>query len=131
MTTNGTSTVVHVDAEPYTYDFVPAQTALLIIDMQRDFLDGFGEMLGNDVAQLCRTIEPNKKLLAAWSVAGLTVIHTREGHRADLTDLPPCKKIRGRSATSIADSGPMGRILAMMRPGTISSRSCIRMLANR
>jgi nicotinamidase-related amidase len=119
MTTNGTSAVVHVDAEPYTFDFVPAQTALLIIDMQRDFLEpgGFGEMLGNDVSQLRRTIEPNKKLLAAWRQAGLPVIHTREGHRPDLTDLPPCKKVRGRSATSIGDSGPMGRILVRGEEG--------------
>jgi nicotinamidase-related amidase len=118
-TTNGSSAVLTVEAEPYPYEFTPAHTALLIIDMQRDFLEpgGFGEMLGNDVSQLRRTIEPNKKLLAAWRAAGLTVIHTREGHRSDLTDLPPCKKIRGRSATSIGDSGPMGRILVRGEAG--------------
>jgi nicotinamidase-related amidase len=116
---NGHSTILTVEAEPYDYEFSPAHTALLIIDMQRDFLEpgGFGEMLGNDVSQLRRTIEPNKKLLAAWRAAGLTVIHTREGHRSDLTDLPPCKKIRGRSATSIGDSGPMGRILVRGEAG--------------
>ena len=67
--------------------------------MQRDFLEpgGFGEMLGNDVSQLRRTIEPNRKLLAAWRAAGLPVLHTREGHRPDLCDLPPAKKVRGRS----------------------------------
>jgi len=113
MSTNGTKGILSVDAEPYEYDFDPAHTALVIIDMQRDFLEpgGFGEMLGNDVSQLRRTIEPNKKLLTAWRAAGLQVIHTREGHRPDLTDLPPAKKIRGRSATTIGDSGPMGRIL--------------------
>ncbi len=102
-----------VEAEPYEYELDPAHCALLIIDMQRDFLEpgGFGEMLGNDVSQLRRTIEPNRKLLAAWRAAGLQVIHTREGHRADLTDLPPAKKIRGRSPTCIGDAGPMGRIL--------------------
>src|SRR5947209_10253360 len=91
-----------IDAEPYPFEFVPAQCALLIIDMQRDFLEpgGFGEMLGNDVAQLRRTIQPNRNLLAAWRAAKLPVIHTREGHRPDLTDLPPAKKIRGRSKTS-------------------------------
>ena len=111
MTTNGTC--LHVDAEPYAFGFIPAQTALLIIDMQRDFLEpgGFGEMLGNDVSQLRRTIEPNKVLLAAWREAGLPVIHTREGHRADLGDLPPAKKVRGKSAKTIGDPGPMGRIL--------------------
>jgi nicotinamidase-related amidase len=85
----------------------------LIIDMQRDFLEpgGFGEMLGNDVSQLRRTIEPNKKLLAAWRAAGLLTIHTREGHRPDMADLPPAKRIRGRGKKNIGDVGPMGRIL--------------------
>jgi len=108
-----------IDAEPYAYEFAPDNCALLIIDMQRDFLEpgGFGEMLGNDVSQLRRTIAPNKKLLAAWRSAGLQVIHTREGHRADLTDLPPAKKIRGRSATCIGDAGPMGRILVRGEAG--------------
>jgi nicotinamidase-related amidase len=81
--------------------------------MQRDFLEpgGFGEMLGNDVGQLRRTIGPNQALLSAWRAAGLQVLHTREGHRPDLADLPPEKKIRGKSAKSIGDPGPMGRIL--------------------
>src|SRR5581483_7103312 len=106
MSTNGHLTI---DAEPYEYVFEPSSTVLLIIDMQRDFLEpgGFGEMLGNDVSQLRRTIEPNIKLLAAWRAAGLQVIHTREGHRDDLLDLPPAKKIRGRSPTTIGDAGPM------------------------
>lgn len=104
---------ISVPAEPYEFTFTPTKCALLIIDMQRDFLEpgGFGEMLGNDVSQLRRCVEPNQKLLAAWRERGWTVIHTREGHRSDLYDLPPSKKIRGRSATSIGDAGPMGRIL--------------------
>src|SRR5882757_1769660 len=108
-----------VAAEPYGFELKPAECALLIIDMQRDFLEpgGFGEMLGNDVSQLRRTIEPNKKLLAAWREHGLQVMHTREGHRPDLTDLPPAKKIRGRSATCIGDAGPMGRILVRGEAG--------------
>jgi len=116
MKTSGTLTV---EAEPYEFEFSPARCALLIIDMQRDFLEpgGFGEMLGNDVSQLRRTIEPNKKLLAAWRAWGLQVMHTREGHRPDLTDLPPVKKIRGRSKTSIGDVGPMGRILVRGHAG--------------
>ena len=107
------SETIQVEAEPYAFEFKPAQCALLIIDMQRDFLEpgGFGEMLGNDVSQLRRTIEPNQKLLAAWRSVGLKVLHTREGHRPDLSDLPPAKKIRGRSKTCIGDPGPMGRIL--------------------
>jgi biuret amidohydrolase len=113
------SRTLSVDAEPYEFEFEPAQCALLIIDMQRDFLEpgGFGEMLGNDVSQLRRTIDPNRKLLAAWRSAGLQVIHTREGHRPDLADLPPAKKIRGHSKTSIGDQGPMGRILIRGEPG--------------
>ncbi len=107
------STIFSIDAEPYAFELVPAKCALLIIDMQRDFLEpgGFGEMLGNDVSQLRRTIEPNQALLAAFRSAGLTVMHTREGHRPDLSDLPPAKKVRGRSAQTIGDVGPMGRIL--------------------
>lgn len=93
--------------------------ALIIIDMQRDFLEpgGFGEMLGNDVSQLRRTIEPNRNLLAAWRAAGLPVIHTREGHRPDLSDLPPAKRIRGHGKRCIGDPGPMGRILIRGEPG--------------
>ncbi len=102
-----------IEAEPYPFEFHPAHCALLIIDMQRDFLEpgGFGEMLGNDVSQLRRTIEPNRKLLAAWRAAGLLTIHTREGHRPDLADLPPTKRICGRGKKNIGDEGPMGRIL--------------------
>src|ERR1700743_1094584 len=108
-----------VDAKPYEYSLEIDKAALLIIDMQRDFLDpgGFAEMLGNDVSQLRRTIAPNQALLAAWREAGGLVIHTREGHRPDLADLPPAKKARGRSATCIGDPGPMGRILVRGEAG--------------
>ena len=108
-----------IEAEPYAFEFQPKVCALLIIDMQRDFLEpgGFGEMLGNDVSKLRCTIEPNKRLLATWRAAGLQVLHTREGHRPDLTDLPPVKKIRGRSKTTIGDAGPMGRILVRGQNG--------------
>jgi nicotinamidase-related amidase len=113
------ATVLTVNAEPYPFEFEPRRTALLIIDMQRDFLEpgGFGEMLGNDVSQLRRTIEPNQRLLAAWRDCGLMVMHTREGHRPDLADLPSAKKIRGRGTTSIGDNGPMGRILVRGEAG--------------
>src|ERR1700685_1498732 len=113
------TTAIDLAAEPYEFTLAPKHCALLIIDMQRDFLEagGFGEMLGNDVGQLRRTIEPNRKLLGAWRKAGLEVIHTREGHRPDLTDLPPAKKIRGRSKTCIGDPGPMGRILVRGEAG--------------
>ena len=113
------TTAIDLAAEPYEFTLAPAHCALLIIDMQRDFLEpgGFGEMLGNDVSQLRRTIDPNRRLLQAWRAAGLPVLHTREGHRPDLADLPPAKKIRGRSATSIGDAGPMGRILVRGEDG--------------
>jgi nicotinamidase-related amidase len=102
-----------VEADPYPFELETERCALLIIDMQRDFLEpgGFGEMLGNDVSQLRRTIDPNRILLAAWRARKLPVMHTREGHRPDLSDLPPAKKARGRSPTTIGDAGPMGRIL--------------------
>ena len=108
-----------VAAAPYPFAFDPARCALVIIDMQRDFLEpgGFGEALGNDVSMLRRTIEPNRRLLAAWRAAGLLAIHTREGHRPDLADLPPAKKVRGHGPVTIGDKGPMGRILVRGEPG--------------
>jgi nicotinamidase-related amidase len=107
------------DAEPYALAFDPNSTALIIIDMQRDFLEpgGFGELLGNDVSLLRSTIEPCRQVLAAARNAGLAVIHTREGHRADLTDAPPSKLARGGLDIGIGDSGPMGRVLVRGEPG--------------
>jgi biuret amidohydrolase len=102
-----------VPAEPYDYTFDPATAALVIIDMQRDFVDsgGFGELLGNNVAPLRRVIGPIGRVLAAWRARGLFVIHTREGHRPDLSDCPPAKRARGRLDIGIGDQGPMGRVL--------------------
>jgi nicotinamidase-related amidase len=101
------------EAEPYPLESEPGSTALLIIDMQRDFVEpgGFGEMLGNDVSLLRGAIEPCRRVLDAARRAGLTVIHTREGHRPDLTDAPPSKLRRGGLETGIGDQGPMGRVL--------------------
>jgi nicotinamidase-related amidase len=112
-------TKLAIEAEPYEFEFMPVECALLIIDMQRDFLQPgrFGEMLGNDVSRLRRTIEPNQRLLTAWRKAGLPVIHTREGHRQDLSDLPQATRIRGCGTTCIGDAGPMGRILVRGEPG--------------
>lgn len=100
-------------AEPYELPFDPAHTALIIIDMQRDFLEpgGFGAMLGNDVSLLRTAIAPCKKVLNAARNKNILVIHTREGHRADMTDCPPTKQVRGKGETAIGDIGPMGRIL--------------------
>jgi nicotinamidase-related amidase len=100
-------------AEPRPIALNWAATALVIIDMQRDFLEpgGFGETLGNDVSQLARAVEPTAAVLAAARGAGLLVIHTREGHLPDLSDAPPSKIERGAPSLRIGDPGPMGRIL--------------------
>ena len=102
-----------VGAEPYEFSFERASCALVIIDMQRDFVDpgGFGEALGNDVSLLRKAIAPTRKVLDAARKKGMLVVHTREGHRADLSDLPLAKKLRGRLKNGIGDPGPMGRIL--------------------
>jgi nicotinamidase-related amidase len=102
-----------LDARPYPFTFDPASTAVLVIDMQRDFLEpgGFGETLGNDVSQLWRAVAPTAALLAACREAGLPVIHTREGHLPDLSDCPPAKLRRGAPSMRIGDPGPRGRIL--------------------
>lgn len=99
-------------AEPFDLDLDLATTALVVIDMQRDFVQpkGFGELLGNDVSLLRDAIEPTHRVLEAARAAGLLVVHTREGHRPDLTDCPPAKLNRG-GKTFIGTDGPMGRIL--------------------
>jgi nicotinamidase-related amidase len=108
-----------IKAEPYPLQFDIESTALLMIDMQRDFVEpgGFGEMLGNDVSRLRSTIEPCKNVLEAARAAKLTIIHTREGHRPDLTDAPPTKLARGKLKIGIGDSGPMGRVLVRGESG--------------
>jgi biuret amidohydrolase len=105
--------MVSVPAEPAPFTFAPARAALVIIDMQRDFLEpgGFGESLGNDVSLLRPAVAPCRRALAAARGAGLLVVHTREGHRPDLADAPPAKRARGPEGARIGDPGPMGRIL--------------------
>lgn len=102
-----------VRAQPYEFEFECASCALVIVDMQRDFVDpgGFGEALGNDVSLLRKAIGPTREVLAAVRARRMLVIHTREGHRPDLSDLPRNKKLRGRLKAGIGDKGPMGRIL--------------------
>jgi nicotinamidase-related amidase len=113
------SAMALVNAEPYEYEFEIPTTALLMIDFQRDFVDpgGFGEALGNDVSLLRRAVPHAERVLKAARQGGLLIVHTREGHRADLTDCPPSKKARGRLAAGIGDSGPMGRILVRGEDG--------------
>jgi nicotinamidase-related amidase len=102
-----------VAAEPYPFPFDPANTALLVIDMQRDFVEpgGFGETLGNDVSLLQSVVPPLRRVLDAARAAGLQVIHTREGHAPDLSDCPPTKLNRGNPTLRIGEPGPKGRIL--------------------
>ena len=108
-----------IAARPYDFTLLPDKAALLIIDMQRDFMEpgGFGDALGNDVSQLRRTIEPLQALLAAARAVGMLVMHTREGHKPDLSDLHETKRVRGKGSMTIGDVGPMGRILIIGEPG--------------
>ena len=102
-----------IAAEPYDLEFRPESAAVIVIDMQRDFLEpgGFGAALGNDVSLLRAAIAPTRKVLDAARKLRMTVIHTREGHRPDLSDCPPSKLARGRLKAGIGAPGPMGRIL--------------------
>jgi biuret amidohydrolase len=108
-----------VQAQPFDFGFELAHTALLIIDMQRDFVEpgGFGESLGNDVSLLQAIVPTVRAVLMAWREAGGFVVHTREAHAADLSDCPPAKRLRGNPSLRIGDVGPMGRILVAGEPG--------------
>ncbi len=111
---------IAVKATPFGYVFAPGRTALVVIDMQRDFVEpgGFGASLGNDVTLLRPAIPVIAALLGAWRVRGWPIIHTREAHRADLSDCPPAKRLRGAPSLRIGDAGPMGRLLVAGEPGT-------------
>jgi nicotinamidase-related amidase len=113
------SSVRRVVAQPRPFEFDPARTALVMIDMQRDFVEpgGFGESLGNDVSRLAAVVPPAIELLGWARSRGLLVVHTREAHRADLSDCPPAKRLRGAPSMRIGDPGPMGRILIDGEPG--------------
>jgi nicotinamidase-related amidase len=108
-----------IDAKPFAFPFEVHKTALVIIDMQRDFVEpgGFGETLGNNVGLLQPIIPTCQRVLAAWRKAGGLVVHTREAHKADLSDCPPAKRGRGNPTLRIGDVGPMGRILVAGEPG--------------
>ena len=114
-----TATLRSVAATPFPYPFTLHKTALVIIDMQRDFVEpgGFGETLGNDVSLLTAIVPNCRRVLAAWRAAGGLVVHTRESHQPDLSDCPPAKRNRGNPSLRIGDVGPMGRILVTGEPG--------------
>jgi nicotinamidase-related amidase len=112
--------MVLISAQPYDYE-LPANggLALLIIDMQRDFLEagGFGDALGNDVTRLRAIVPTLKQLLEAFRADKLPIFHTVEGHQPDLSDCPPSKRHRGGGELKIGDVGPMGRILVLGESG--------------
>lgn len=111
--------MITVQAKPARFTFDPTRTALVIIDMQRDFLEpgGFGAALGNDVSLLQASIPAVESLLALAREQGLLVIHTRESHLPDLSDCPAAKREGGKPGLRIGDPGPMGRILVRGEPG--------------
>ncbi|WFP78064.1 isochorismatase family cysteine hydrolase [Mesorhizobium sp. WSM4906] len=109
-----------IEALPFAFAFEPQSTALIVIDMQRDFAEpgGFGASLGNDVSRVTAIVPTVKRLIEGFRAAGLPVIHTMECHRPDLSDLPPAKRNRGNPSIRIGDVGPMGRVLIAGEPGT-------------
>jgi nicotinamidase-related amidase len=112
--------MAEIDALPFAFAFRPETTALIVIDMQRDFAEpgGFGASLGNDVSRVTAIVPTVKRLIEGFRAAGLPVIHTMECHRPDLSDLPPAKRDRGNPSIRIGDAGPMGRVLIAGEPGT-------------
>ena len=108
-----------IAAQPFSFTLKPHAAALVLIDMQRDFVEpgGFGHSLGNDVLPLQAIIPALQKVLQQWRSMGGVVVHTRESHLPDLSDCPPAKRTRGKPALRIGDQGPMGRILVQGEPG--------------
>ena len=123
---HGRARMIEVPARPYPYALEPGRTALVVIDMQRDFIEpgGFGAALGNDVSRLEAIVPTVGRLLALFRRKGWPVIHTRESHRPDLSDCPPAKRHRGQAAMRIGDEGPMGRILVRGEPGNAIVETC-------
>lgn len=111
--------MVLISAQPYDYELPTSGIALVIIDMQRDFLEagGFGEALGNDVSLLQVIVPTVKRLLAEFRKHHLPIFHTIEGHKPDLSDCPLSKLQRGKGELKIGDNASMGRILVLGEPG--------------
>jgi nicotinamidase-related amidase len=113
------TTMLTLPAQPGPFSFDPAHTAIVMIDMQRDFIEpgGFGAALGNDVSLLAPVVPAAAELIAWARSLGMLIVHTQECHRADLSDCPPAKRLRGKPSLRIGDAGPMGRILIHGEPG--------------
>jgi nicotinamidase-related amidase len=111
--------MVVVPARPYPFDLDPGHTALVVIDMQRDFIEkgGFGDSLGNDVARLEAIIPATARLIALFRRHDWPIVHTREAHKPDLSDCPPSKIRRGNPSLHIGETGAMGRLLVSGEPG--------------
>jgi nicotinamidase-related amidase len=105
--------MIEVPAAPFPYALDPAHTALVVIDMQRDFVEpgGFGETLGNDLTPVAAIVPTVARLIALFRAKIWPILHTRESHKPDLSDCPPAKRLRGKPSLRIGDHGPMGRIL--------------------
>ncbi len=118
--------MIEVPADPYPFRLDPGRTALVVIDMQRDFIEpgGFGAALGNDVSLLEAIVPTVAALIGLFRAQGWPVIHTRESHAPDLGDCPPAKRLRGHGDVRIGDPGPMGRILVRGEPGNAIVAAC-------
>ncbi len=112
--------MIEINAKPFVFTLKPEPVALVVIDMQRDFLEpgGFGASLGNDVSRAASIIPTVKRLIEGFRAAGLPVIHTMECHQPDLSCCPPAKRLRGEPVLRIGDHGPMGRVLVIGEAGT-------------
>ena len=115
-----------VPAEPFAFPFSPGKAALVVIDMQRDFIEhgGFGETLGNDLEPVVAIVPTVAALIALFRKHGWPILHTRESHAPDLSDCPPAKRLRGSPSLRIGDVGPMGRILVRGEPGADIVPAC-------
>jgi biuret amidohydrolase len=117
---------IEVPASPFPYPLDPARTALVVIDMQRDFVEpgGFGETLGNDLSLVAAIVPIVAALIGLFRQKHWPILHTRESHKPDLSDCPPAKRLRGAPALRIGDEGPMGRILVRGEPGNAIVAAC-------
>ena len=111
--------MIEVAASPSSFALDPERVGLVVIDMQRDFIEtgGFGETLGNDVSILKAIVPTVAGLISLFRTRDWPILHTRECHRPDLSDCPPAKRLRGKPSLRIGDVGPMGRILIAGEPG--------------